>query len=192
VAEAMGTQYLKRKQNELLPFMLTDNGNLQLLDGNYHLDQMSLKDNITTAKKIRRAYTEEEQKVLRTHYNNNNFPLPADISLIARRIRVRDKQVMHWFQNKRRKERKKIEGKQRCNICQTTFVSDSNLEIHKEEYHKSEGTENNKLSCSLLNCQATFTNAELLATHKVSHELRDEIEDHKIDDYDDEEDQDDV
>ncbi|CAL4113514.1 unnamed protein product, partial [Meganyctiphanes norvegica] len=117
------------------------------------------------------------------------------MSLMARRLVVRYKQVIHWFQNKRSKDRKQSEGKHQpvqCNICRATFVSDSNLEIHKEEYHESEGTEKTKLSCSLSNCPAKFTNAELLATHKVSHELRDEIEDHKIDDCEDEEEQDDT
>ena len=51
-------------------------------------------------------YTHEEQSILTTHYKNNHFPNPTEISLIAHRLGIRHKQVIYWFQNRRSKERK--------------------------------------------------------------------------------------
>ena len=66
------------------------------------------KTNPCTFSSKRIEYTDEEQKVLRAHYDGNNFPLPSEMSLIAGRLGVRYRQVMHWFQNRRSKERKKL------------------------------------------------------------------------------------
>lgn len=61
-------------------------------------------------------YTDEEQAILVTHYNENNFPVPSEMSLLARRLGVRYRQIMHWFQNRRSKERKQ-QRQSECNGC---------------------------------------------------------------------------
>lgn len=59
-------------------------------------------------------YTDEEQKILITHYEGNNFPMPSEMSLLARRLGVRYRQIMHWFQNRRSKERKQQRFESKC------------------------------------------------------------------------------
>lgn len=59
-----------------------------------------------SAARQRIEYTDEEQAILLTHYNSNNFPLPSEMNLLAKRLSVRYRQIMHWFQNRRSKERK--------------------------------------------------------------------------------------
>ena len=61
-------------------------------------------------------YTEEEQSILATHYRENNFPMPAEMSLLAKRLGVRYRQIMHWFQNRRSKERKQ-QRESECDLC---------------------------------------------------------------------------
>ncbi|XP_050721013.1 uncharacterized protein LOC127000915 isoform X2 [Eriocheir sinensis] len=124
-------------------------------------------------------YTEEEQSILATHYRENNFPMPAEMSLLAKRLGVRYRQIMHWFQNRRSKDRKQQRESEcvweksppvECLECKSTFVTERNLRNHQEAVH---GVARESLAqefvCSAAGCDATFTNEDLLVTHKLAH-----------------------
>ncbi|XP_068249240.1 uncharacterized protein [Palaemon carinicauda] len=149
----------------------------------------------TSTKRI--EYTDEEQRVLVTHYDGNNFPLPSEMSLLARRLGVRYRQVMHWFQNRRSKERKKIKegGKLppvECQRCKASFVTEENLSRHKKLAHGdvNESEAESPLmehACNTPGCGAFFPNAELLVTHSLAHQIdadamqtEEEEDDHKL------------
>ncbi|XP_064099059.1 uncharacterized protein LOC135210161 isoform X2 [Macrobrachium nipponense] len=153
----------------------------------------------TSTKRI--EYTDEEQRVLVTHYDGNNFPLPSEMSLLARRLGVRYRQVMHWFQNRRSKERKKIKegGKLppvECHRCKASFVTEESLSRHKKLAHgevNNPGTEAEaetplmEHACTTPGCGAFFPNEELLVTHSLAHQIdvdavqtEEEEDDHKL------------
>ncbi|XP_063588848.1 uncharacterized protein LOC134765995 [Penaeus indicus] len=121
-------------------------------------------------------YTDEEQKVLITHYEGNNFPMPSEMSLLARRLGVRYRQIMHWFQNRRSKERKqqRFENKYppvECQNCKASFVTYANLEKHQELVHGQVTNPLSEFSCSSPGCNALFPNADLLLTHQLAHQI---------------------
>lgn len=83
-------------------------------------DRVSFLDHFSGNKcnvgRQRIEYTDEEQAILVMHYNGNNFPNPLEMSLLAKRLGVRYRQIMHWFQNRRSKERKQ-QGYGEYNSC---------------------------------------------------------------------------
>uniref|UniRef100_A0A0P4W0Y7 Uncharacterized protein n=1 Tax=Scylla olivacea TaxID=85551 RepID=A0A0P4W0Y7_SCYOL len=119
-------------------------------------------------------YTEEEQSILATHYRENNFPMPAEMSLLAKRLGVRYRQIMHWFQNRRSKERKQQRENKNppveCVECKSTFVTEQNLKSHQAAVH-SEAKESavQEFPCTAPGCDASFTNEDLLVTHRLAH-----------------------
>ncbi|KAK7069294.1 hypothetical protein SK128_012734 [Halocaridina rubra] len=122
-------------------------------------------------------YTDEEQKILVTHYDRNNFPLPSDMSLLARRLGVRYRQIMYWFQNRRNKERRRSkEGKRtppiECQKCKASFVTEENLKRHQDNIHGGEtSVSKTEHVCPAIGCEAVFYNSELLVTHSLVHQL---------------------
>ncbi|KAK3894565.1 hypothetical protein Pcinc_001720 [Petrolisthes cinctipes] len=126
-----------------------------------------------SAARQRIEYTDEEQAILLTHYNDNNFPLPSEMNLLAKRLSVRYRQIMHWFQNRRSKERKQQNEKKyppkECGECKSTFVTSNNLRNHYEAIHSHSGSLP-EFACLVTGCGAVFTNADLLVTHSLSHQ----------------------
>ena len=126
----------------------------------------------------RREYTQEEQLVLLTHFQHNHFPPTRELKLLAKRLNITHRQIMHWFQNRRSKERKALPYSRRvsrqCTECKATFVHDQGLDNHKSESHDpaSVGV---KFVCSVKSCLLTFPSSVLLQTHEILHEKKENI-----------------
>ncbi|XP_069956382.1 uncharacterized protein [Cherax quadricarinatus] len=142
-------------------------------------DRASFLDHFSSSKcdvgRQRIEYTDEEQAILVTHYNRNNFPLPSEMSMLARRLGVRYRQIMHWFQNRRSKERKQQKESKyppvECQDCKASFVTDGNLQRHSNAVHKQVNISECEFACLVPGCGAVFNNADLLVTHRLTHQL---------------------
>ncbi|XP_042239472.1 uncharacterized protein LOC121877707 isoform X2 [Homarus americanus] len=120
-------------------------------------------------------YTDKEQAILLTHYEENNFPMPSGMSLLARRLGVRYRQIMHWFQNRRSKDRKQQKESKyppvECQNCKASFVTDANLKRHQEVVHDRANKPVLEFLCPDPGCDAVFSNGDLLVTHRLVHEV---------------------
>ncbi|XP_045624676.2 uncharacterized protein [Procambarus clarkii] len=142
-------------------------------------DRPSFLDHFNSSKcnagRQRIEYTDEEQAILVTHYDRNNFPMPSEMSLLARRLGVRYRQIMHWFQNRRSKERKQQKESKyppvECQECKVSFVTDSNLKRHNEVLHSQDSIPECEFVCLVPGCGAVFNNADLLVTHRMAHQV---------------------
>lgn len=146
---------------------ISQNGN----NGNKNDDQFEFKKF-----RNRREYTQEEQLVLLTHFQHNHFPPTRELKLLAKRLSITHRQIMHWFQNRRSKERKALPYSRRvsrqCMECKAAFVHDEGLSHHKSISHNpaSVGVQ---FGCPVETCLLTFPSAVLLQTHELLHEKKD-------------------
>lgn len=57
-----------------------------------------------------------------------------------------------------------------CEECKSTFVTSNNLRRHRESMHSHSGSLP-EFACLVTGCEAVFTNADLLVTHGLAHQM---------------------
>ncbi|XP_047739982.1 uncharacterized protein LOC125179005 [Hyalella azteca] len=124
----------------------------------------------------RREYTQDEQLILLAHFQHNHFPPTRELKLLAKRLNITHRQIMHWFQNRRSKERKSLPYSRRvsrqCSDCKATFVHDEGLASHKAESHDPSSVAV-QFVCPVKSCMMSFPSAVLLQTHELLHDKKD-------------------
>ena len=178
---------LKQKLLQVLQNAVRSNQEVQAEDQNCRLQEEADGNEASTSKtddqfefkkfRNRREYTQEEQLILLTHFQYNHFPPTRELKLIARRLNITHRQIMHWFQNRRSKERKSLPYSRRvskqCPDCKATFVHDEGLDVHRSISHNP-GSIGVQFGCPVQSCLMSFPSEVLLQTHELLHEKKPE------------------
>ncbi|KAF2354599.1 Homeobox domain [Trinorchestia longiramus] len=155
-----------------------EDGNIEYRDStNVGREERKPEEHLESKKyRNRREYTQDEQLILLAHFQHNHFPPTRELKLLAKRLNITHRQIMHWFQNRRSKERKSLPYSRRvsrqCSECKATFVHDEGLASHKAVSHDPSSVAV-QFGCPVKSCMMSFPSEVLLQTHELLHDRRD-------------------